>query len=212
MANTMNTNGRPVRKSLAEQLDRLEGVIETLADGLNQTVAEVVKEAVTVAVQQAIEGMIQAVMANPQLLRHLAGQVNAPTANAAESKPTQPSLLKRAWQWMRTKAGNACTAIKVKARRLVSSVGTKMSTVRRTLGEKARGFFPGLREAARKVWKLRRPVALSLLIGLVAYGIGIVSGPVISTALLGVMAMALSMTGFVVMPFVRLMRAMQVES
>src|SRR5262245_33149535 len=44
-------NGK-ARRSLAEQLDRLDGIIDALAEGLNETVADVVREAVTVAVQQ----------------------------------------------------------------------------------------------------------------------------------------------------------------
>jgi hypothetical protein len=209
MANTMNTNGRPMRKSLAEQLDRLEGVIENLADGLNQTVAEVVKEAVTVAVQQAIQGVVQAVVANPGLLRQLTGQVNTTPGSTPEPKP---SRLKKAWQWLRTKLGSTSIVIKERMRRLGNSIRTKLGSIRLKLGQNARGFFPALAETARKVWRLRRPVALSLLIGMGACGIGIVSGPDVSVVLLGLAVSALSLTGFVVMPFVRLMRAMQVES
>src|SRR5262245_7520249 len=45
MSNTINTNGRPIRKSLASQLDRLDGIIDTLGDGLNEAVADVVRHA-----------------------------------------------------------------------------------------------------------------------------------------------------------------------
>ena len=34
------TNGKPTRNQLADQLDRLDGIIDTLAEGLNQAVAD----------------------------------------------------------------------------------------------------------------------------------------------------------------------------
>ena len=42
---TTTTNGR-VRKSLAEQIDRLDQILDGLANGLNEAVAMVVREAV----------------------------------------------------------------------------------------------------------------------------------------------------------------------
>ena len=47
----VNANGR-IRKSLAEQLDRLDLILDGLADGLNEAVATAVKEAVGVAVRR----------------------------------------------------------------------------------------------------------------------------------------------------------------
>jgi hypothetical protein len=35
MSNATNVNGRVQRKSLASQLDRLDGILDVLADGLN---------------------------------------------------------------------------------------------------------------------------------------------------------------------------------
>ena len=34
------TNGKPKRKQLSEQLDRLDGIIDVLAEGLNKAVAD----------------------------------------------------------------------------------------------------------------------------------------------------------------------------
>jgi hypothetical protein len=47
---TTDTNGR-VRKSLAEQIDRLAGILDGLAEGLNEAIVAAVKEAVVAAVQ-----------------------------------------------------------------------------------------------------------------------------------------------------------------
>src|SRR5947209_7237504 len=48
MTTNVKTNGRP-RKSLAEQIDRLDGVIDALSEGLNEAVATAVQESVGLA-------------------------------------------------------------------------------------------------------------------------------------------------------------------
>src|SRR5262249_37167869 len=70
--NTITANDRPRRKTLADQLDRLDRVIDDLSDGLNQAVATAVERGVTAAVQQAVGGLIQAAATNPQLMEQLA--------------------------------------------------------------------------------------------------------------------------------------------
>src|SRR5262245_9709642 len=80
-------DGKPRRKTLADQLDRLDGIIDDLSEGLNQAVATVVQQSVTTAVQQAIEGLVQAVVANPELLRNLAAQLGPPAA----AEPAAPA-------------------------------------------------------------------------------------------------------------------------
>src|SRR5262245_71411 len=72
-------DGKAPRTTLSDQLDRLDRVIDDLSEGLNQAVATVVQQAVTQAVQQAIEGLMQAVVANPELLHTLADRLTPPT-------------------------------------------------------------------------------------------------------------------------------------
>ena len=48
------SNGRAERKSLAGQLDRLDTILDGLADGLNEAVATAEKQAVTAAVEAAL--------------------------------------------------------------------------------------------------------------------------------------------------------------
>ena len=43
-----------VRKTLASQIDRLDSILDGLAENLNEAVADSVKGAVTVAVQEAV--------------------------------------------------------------------------------------------------------------------------------------------------------------
>src|SRR5262245_35893661 len=59
---TTNNTTRP-RKNLADQIDRLDSILDGLSEGLNEAVTTAVKEAVTTGVQQAIVE----VLTNPEL-------------------------------------------------------------------------------------------------------------------------------------------------
>jgi hypothetical protein len=127
--NTTTFNGKSHRKTLADQLDRLDGIIDALATGLNETVAEVVKQAVTVAVQQAVEGLVQAVLTNPELLRGLVEKVVPNTSEQKPeepSEPAKPSRLARAWSWVRS----CCTALREKLGKGLRSVRKRLWMVR----------------------------------------------------------------------------------
>jgi hypothetical protein len=50
---------------LAEQIDRLDQILDGLADGLNEAVAMAVKEAVSLAVKEAVHAVITEVLTNP---------------------------------------------------------------------------------------------------------------------------------------------------
>jgi hypothetical protein len=121
--NTTTFNGKSHRKTLADQLDRLDGIIDALATGLNETVAEVVKQAVSVAVQLALEGLVQAVLSNPELLRGLIAKIMPTEQKPEEPKePAKPSKLTRACSWVR----RSCAAFQQK-------LGKGLTTVRKRL-------------------------------------------------------------------------------
>src|SRR5256885_16391582 len=77
-----SVNGKAPRKTLAEQLDRLDTIIDVLADGLNETVADVVK--------QAVEASLQTLLSNPALLRNLAATVTPPLPEPLEVPEQKP--------------------------------------------------------------------------------------------------------------------------
>ena len=72
-------NGRPQRKSLAEQIDRLDAVIDALSEGLNEAVATVVAQTVRAAVQVAIAE----VLADAELRRRLSPPTESPASDEA---------------------------------------------------------------------------------------------------------------------------------
>lgn len=48
------TNGKPARKQLADQLDRLDSLIDCLAEGLNQAVADACRDGARAAVREGL--------------------------------------------------------------------------------------------------------------------------------------------------------------
>src|SRR5580765_907961 len=73
------TNGRTQRTSLAQQIDRLDLILDNLSEGLQEAVAEAVKVAVT----RAVEAALVEVLTNPELRRHLMNV--PPVAQARDS-------------------------------------------------------------------------------------------------------------------------------
>ena len=88
MTKTLEMNG-PTRKTLASQLDRLDGILDGLSEGLNQAVAQAVREAVGLAVQEAVRAVLTELLTNPalraQLQRPAAAQPTAPDDPANRS-------------------------------------------------------------------------------------------------------------------------------
>jgi hypothetical protein len=88
----MITNGRS-RKSLADQLDRLDRILDGLGDALHAAVAD--------AVQQAVRGVLTGLLADPMIRTALAGTV--PTATAPTLSPVRHvgAWLARCWNGVR---------------------------------------------------------------------------------------------------------------
>jgi hypothetical protein len=102
METTQTTNGKQ-RKSLADQIDRLDALLDGLADALNESVAAAVKEAVGGAVKEALGAVLTQLLANPaaleERLREAAQEAAAPPAPAPEDDGTRrKGPLGRAWQ------------------------------------------------------------------------------------------------------------------
>jgi len=108
-ATTTNADGR-TRKSLAEQIDRLDAILDGLSEALQGAVADTVKEAVGQAVQEAVRAVLSEVLTN----RDLQGQRRQAAQPAAEP-PQEPgktgSWFGRAWDSVTGQVGRACQAV-----------------------------------------------------------------------------------------------------
>ena len=162
-ATTAGFNGKAPRKTLADRLDRLDAIIDALAAGLNETVADVVRQAVTAAVQQTLEGLAQAALSNPDLLRRLTEQLAPPAAApqaAHEAGPSHPGPARRAL----SRAGPWLKGCKVWAR-------WGWQSARRRLG---------------LAWHLRGQFLAALGAGLGTGLLALAAGPAVAAVLSGV--------------------------
>jgi hypothetical protein len=105
METATTTNGK-LRKSLAEQIDRLDGILDGLSAALNESVAAAVKEAVGLAVREAIQAVMTEVFANPAVLELLHGATTQP------AKVGVGERLRVAWSCVAAKAKAAVTSCK----------------------------------------------------------------------------------------------------
>ena len=107
---TTNTDGR-TRKSLAEQIDRLDAILDGLSDALDGAVAAAVQEAAGRAVREAVQAVLAEALTNPAL-RERALPVDHQPAPRADS-PSVPRPPARPATWLGARARScvqACVA------------------------------------------------------------------------------------------------------
>ena len=91
MTATTTTNGQ-TRKSLAQQIDRLDAILDGLSEALQGAVADTVKEAVGQAVQEAVRAVLTEVLTNADLKQQLQQAAQPPQEAAGTT-----SWLGQAW-------------------------------------------------------------------------------------------------------------------
>src|SRR5262245_48601194 len=152
---TQVSNGR-LRRSLAEQIDRLDRILDGLAEALNEAVAAAVKEAVGIAVQQAVQAVLLEVLTNADLLDQVRSAV-APHP-PVEPKEPGPGPRKRPWANLAGSAAGWLFAAFEKARVVTGAVvGAVTGTVRKAAGK--------LVTCWRLTTRFRVPVVLAAVIG-----------------------------------------------
>ena len=158
---TMIGNGRPARKTLASQIDRLDTMLEGLSENLNEAVADAVRAAVVVAVREAVQAVLTEVVTNPEVLARLRDALPPPTLPVARPAlgPSLKERLARAWSWLAAKVRTA--------------VGSFQGGLNR-LGERATYVKERVQQAGQAVWlRLLRPFGGQLLL---TVGVGVAAG------------------------------------
>jgi hypothetical protein len=183
MGTATQTNGR---KTLASQLDRLDVILDALADNLDQAVAtaaaDAVKEVVTVAVQEAVHTALLEVLSNAEVLSRLTA---SQMVNVPPPAPLMVRLARKArscWAWLVSSAKATVSTMVAMARTLPAKVRTAESSLATTARTKVRQAGKQAVQAARSGWMLA--VALAALARrfrthlIVAVGIGLLVGGV----------------------------------
>jgi hypothetical protein len=182
MATTTLNNGP--RKTLASQLDRLDTILDGLADNLNEAVAvaaaDSMKEIVNVAVQEAVHAALFEVLSNGELRKRLANQ-------PADAQPTTIRLVRSCWAWVVGTAKGiwnkivavtvaAGDRLKEKGGSLVAAAGVKARQAGKEIARRARGgwmLMAALAALAKRFrWQLLVALGIGVLVGAVCYFAG----------------------------------------
>src|SRR5262245_29708995 len=138
MSTTTLNNG--VRKTLASQLDRLDMILDGLAENLNEAVAMAaansVKEIVNVAVQEAVRAALVEILSNTEVQKRL--------THARPATPTMIHLREKAascWSWIVRAAKGTWTkivAVAAVASNKVKGMSSSLVTVANSKLQQAR--------------------------------------------------------------------------
>ena len=184
MTKTMEMNG-PARKTLASQLDRLDGILDGLSEGLDQAVAQAVREAVGLAVQEAVQAVLTELLTNLALREQLQGPAAAeaappddPANRSGGGKGRLAALCGRVGDklrsacrvgagWVRHAAQAASLAWRLADDRLRAALLVAVAYLAHTtLPAAARRLHDGARSLAGRAWgALRRALPRLVLCG-----------------------------------------------
>jgi hypothetical protein len=185
------------RKTLASQLDRLDTILDGLADNLNEAVAlaaaDSMKEIVNVAVQEAVHAALVEVLSNAELRKRL--------ANPADGRPTTVRIVRSCWAWVVGTAKGiwkkivavtmaAGEKLKAKGGPLVATAGVKLRQARKEIVQRARSGWMLMAALAALAKRFRTQL-------LVALGIGVLVGVVCYFAGREVASLGCGLAGFV---------------
>ncbi len=187
MSATATMNGKPPRKQLADQLDRLDAIIDALAEGLNGAVADAAREGTRLAVKDAIVE----IMTNPELRAMLAPvrpePPPAPAAPPVYDLPPEPRPVPGLWTRMKAKAVAARAAVVRAATKAKTKVADTCKAVRETVAS--------VGETTGEVLPVRRVLWTAACVGL---AVGVVCLVVPQTAAAAVSAVSVAVTAVAV--------------
>jgi hypothetical protein len=177
---TAATMNKAPRKSLAEQIDRLDSILDGLAESLDEAVATAaagaVREVVTVAVQEAVHMAVVEVLTNAELQKRLAA------SQTVHLQPPVPLVIRLAikarscWSWLVSSARSAWSKVmsgttaylgKVKTTQpFVATATAKAQQVRAQVVRKAKTGWMLATALATLAKRYRKQVAVAIGVGI----------------------------------------------
>jgi len=182
------------RKSLAAQIDRLDSILDALSDGLNQSVQTVVEQVVERVVGQAVQTAVATALADPAVRSRLnstskpTGLIGRIARSARWAWDALCSLVCTAW---RAVTGLACRAGSATAKgvRLVGSGTRSICTWTTVIASASR---LRIRVLTHMVQRVRKPLLVSMSVGLTISVACFVAGPFIASMVSGLCASLLA--------------------
>jgi hypothetical protein len=154
---TVLTNSK-VRKCLSEQIDRLDKILDGLAEALNGAVADAVTQAVSLAVKEAVQTVLTEVLSNPDLRAQLQGSTVAPANTPVAGLPPARSIV----NWVGTTVTRFASWCSVRL--------CALGRVSRRIVQHVRCVATDFSARVSRLRFLVRPLAAALLLG-VATGV-----------------------------------------
>ena len=184
------TNGRAQRTSLAQQIDRMDLILDNLSEGLQEAVAEAVKVAVT----KAVEAALVEVLTNPELRRHLMPEPPVAQVRQSETFWTKAAgFAQSCWQSMQSVVSGLWSATQMLMGQAQVVGPTVTRRVQRRLTNIGRWIWWGAVDASRFFRQVRRSLVLALGVGVIL-GVGcFVAGPLVASLVSGIAGFVVSL-------------------
>jgi hypothetical protein len=219
MAGSTLNNGHTQRKTLATQLDRLDVILDGLADALNESVAFAVRDVVGQVVKEAVETTIREVLGNQDLLQASLA-MHAPPAQIASVPRSSP---------IRTAIGGALSLLVQRSAEIAGKIKqTFVSAWSRSLekigdlvalarfgwqwiigGLWATGSM--IRAGMNWSWRYRKSSGIAVGVGVLS-GVGVYyAGPLVAAISNGLNSAALTLFTMVLLPLWRLISGSRAE-
>jgi hypothetical protein len=181
-------NARTARKSLADQIDRLDTILDGLAEALNESVADAVRDVIALTVREAVHAAVTEVLSSPDLLR-AALEKHAPMATL--SVPPVPEVEPIT---MKEKVAGIASRLCAKAKQVVSLAKQKVSKVGKQAAQIAVNAPTILKTVAKAAWAFRKPCAIAVGVGVACATVCYLGGQVFSSIANGASSAALTLS------------------
>jgi hypothetical protein len=211
-SSTLSNNGHVSRKTLSTQIERLDSMLDGLAENLNDAVALAVKDVVGQVVRDAVEVAVKEVLSSPALLRAALAQQAPPTppVQSTPPKPERRSLTDRVqsgWKWLCTKATQTVSHVKKKLGQGLAWCLEKLRQGCVAIRNRGPGWVAGgagtmaaLGTAGLLLWRFRQSCSVALAAGLVAGVSSYCAGPLLRALLSGLGGLALTLATLSLLP------------
>jgi len=208
------------RKTLSTQLDRLDDILDGLAEALNQSVAMAVKEAVGLVAREAVSAAVQEVVANANLLRTAAAQHTPSEPEPQESQPKPPTPPNQtlwgrlgnglAWVWQKAneKARQVGNYLSMAGQWSLAKLGqgyARVADLGRSLKDRVVHASLAVGHMLSALWTFRRSFGLAVSVGLLAAVGTYLTGPVTAAVMFGLAGVGLTLAGLVLVPLAQLL-------
>jgi hypothetical protein len=190
-----------VRKTLASQIDRLDSILDGLAENLNEAVADSVKGAVTVAVQEAVHAALVEILSNAQVRRRLSVQPPVRVRLAEKARSCWNWLAgtaKAVWSKVVATATAAGDKVQAKARSLITEATAKVRQAPQRVVRCARTGWMLMTTLAALARRFRTQLLVALAVGVLVGVVCSVAGRQVASVVCGLAAFAGSLAAEVV--------------